>query len=283
MVVDEAWFAKLELPNHAAILRGLVDRARAEPAIRFVEVCCSIARGAADELSDLDVGLGLRTEDWPAVDRIVPPILGRLGEIVDQLEHSISEWGDVPHRRFFVQYVSGVQLDLVTFLASRRTGLPAGALALYDPDARLALPMEARVERATPADINDWAFLGWVALGDLDKYVRRGSPWEALARLNEARTYAWQLWAAAQGIAYPAFGLTSVLDQPGSAIPAAFADTTASLDLADLHRAALALAELLAEVSEHAAAATGAALPSSIRRHVEARLSRLGLLGRMPG
>src|SRR5918992_1864227 len=243
---------------HRKILDGLLDYAGEDPRIRFVELCCSAARGAADELSDLDLGLGISEEAWPEPTAEILPRLHRLGEVVAALEHRIPEWGDAPHLRVFVQYASGPQVDLVAFPASRRTGLPAGSVALYDADGRLARPMEIPIRTATARDVVEWTFLGWVALIDLDKYVRRGSAWEALARLQEARDYVWRLLAVARGLDYPAFGLTSVLDAPGDLeLPPAMADTVATLDLGRITQAALALADVLDDAAQSASAAMG--------------------------
>ncbi len=268
----DAWLTGLALPAHAAVLRRFVAEVQVEPAFRFIEVCCSVARGTADQLSDLDLGLGVLDEAWPEALSSVPTILERLGEAVDLLEHQIAEWGDDPHRRYFVQYGNGVQVDLVAFPAGRRAGRPAGSVALYDPDGRLAAIVAPGSERPSADDVRDWAFLAWVALADLDKYLRRGSAWEALERLHQARSFAWRLWAAGEGIAYPAFGLTSVLDEPGASLPPGIAGTVASLELADLRRAALATAGLLDTASAAAALATRASLPTGIRDFVTERL-----------
>ena len=68
----------------------------------------------------------------------------------------------------------------------------------------------------TGEQVREWAFLGWCALIDADKYLRRGSLWEAHSRLHEARHRIWALWAAAQGAMYPWHGLSQVLDHdPG--------------------------------------------------------------------
>ncbi len=265
---DDAWLDNLGLPGHAEILRRFLDEVERQPVFRFVELSCSVARGAGDELSDLDLGLGIADEQWPAALSIVPALLRRLGETVDLLEHVLAEWGDIPHRRFFVQYRDRVQVDLVAFPASRRSGMPPGSVALYDPDGRLMATMVSKLERATPEEVHEWVFLAWVALADLDKYVRRESPWEALERLHKARTYVWQLWAIAIEAPYPSFGLTSVLDQPASAGPPGLAETVATLESDDIRRAGLALADLLSTVSGAAAATTGAVLPMSLPRYV---------------
>lgn len=265
---DDAWVSKLALPAHASILRRLMDEVEVQPAYRFIELCCSVARGAGDELSDLDLALGVADGEWPAALSVMPPMLRRLGATVDLLEHLLPEWGDLPHRRFFVQYEDRVQVDLVALPASRRSGKPRGSVALYDPDGRLTATMVSRLERATADDVHEWTFLAWVALADLDKYLRRRSPWEALERLHRARTHVWQVWAAASGIPYPTFGLTSVLDQTASAAPPGLSETVPSLDLEDLRRAGVRVAALLDTVSSVAASATGAALPTAMARFV---------------
>jgi hypothetical protein len=272
VAADDAWLARLALPAHATILRRLVEEAGVEPAFRFIEVCCSVARGTADRHSDLDLGLGVLDAAWPDALSSLPGILGRLGEVVDLLDHRIAEWGDDPHRRYFVQYRDGVQVDLVVFPVGRRAGRPAGSIALYDPDGRLAATITPRLEKPTADDVREWAFLGWIALADLDKYLHRGSPWEALERLHGARTFALRLWAAGEGIPYPAFGLTSVLDEPGEGLPPGIGETVASLELTDLRRAGLVTAALLDTASAAAASATGATLPTGMRDFVADRL-----------
>ena len=94
------WLASLKLEPHATLLRRLVAKAEGEPAVRFIELCCSVARGAGDELSDLDLGLGLADEVWPDALSAIGPMLADLGEQVDVLEHRIVTWGELSHRRF---------------------------------------------------------------------------------------------------------------------------------------------------------------------------------------
>ena len=263
--------------SHRDIVDGLLAFAAADSRFRFVELCCSAARGAADELSDLDLGLGVRDDAWPKATAAILPGLRGLGEVVAALEHRIPEWGERPHLRVFVQYASGPQLDLVALPADSRAGLPPGSVALYDPDGRLAKPMDPPVRHATAADVAEWTFLGWVALLDLDKYLRRGSAWEALERLHEARGHAWRLIAVAVDVEYPAYGITSLLDAPGDpAIPAGMGETAAPLDLARLTSAALALAGRLEEAS--AAASRKVGEPPAHRRLAEYARGRLARL-----
>jgi hypothetical protein len=60
---------------------------------------------------------------------------------------------------------------------------------------------------------------GWEALSNIVKYVRRGSLLEAVDQLHRVRERIFQLWAAGGGVAYPAFGLTSLLDEPEPELP----------------------------------------------------------------
>ena len=55
-------------------------------------------------------------------------------------------------------------------------------VVLYDPDGRRIARFTDR--EITPQQTREWAFAGWCALADLGKYLRRGSVWEALGRLN---------------------------------------------------------------------------------------------------
>jgi hypothetical protein len=74
-------------------------------------------------------------------------------------------------------------------------------------------------DQVTAEQVREWAFHGWCALIDLDKYLRRGSLWEAHYRLNQARDQVWALWAAATGAIYPWHGLSQVLDNDPDRLP----------------------------------------------------------------
>lgn len=76
----------------------------------------------------------------------------------------------------------------------------------------------------------------------------------------------------ARGVAYPAFGLTSVLDAPGVGLPLDIEATVAGLDLRDLHRAALACAILLDHTARLAAPIVAADLPMAMATFVRQRL-----------
>ncbi|MGH2402660.1 MAG: hypothetical protein ACRDE6_08095, partial [Candidatus Limnocylindria bacterium] len=108
-----AWLEALRarLPRHAELLHALVDLCRDDARVRVLELQCSIARGAGDELSDLDLGMAVVDDEWQGVADELPARLRRLAPTVDLLVHTIPEWGSRPHRRLFVQYADGRQLD----------------------------------------------------------------------------------------------------------------------------------------------------------------------------
>ena len=147
------------------------------------------------------------------------------------------------------------------------------SVALYDPDGQLGLPWTPDTAEADSETAREWACLGWLALGDLAKYGDRGSAWEARARLEEARGFAGRLWAVAVAAVYPDYGLTVVLDVPAVVIPAGIEATAAGLDLADIRRAATALADVLAQVTERARAVLRFAPPSGLQARARARLA----------
>lgn len=86
-------------------------------------------------------------------------MLGRIGPLIDLLEHRINEWGDLPHRRFFGQYRNGAQVNLVALPVSRRPGMPSGSVALYDPDGWSLTMLTPATEHATVETVQEWAFL----------------------------------------------------------------------------------------------------------------------------
>ena len=260
------------LARQRVVLRRLLAAVERDTRWRFLALSCSVARGAGDADSDLDLALGVADDAWPGALDALPPLLAGLGAVVDALSHQLPEWGDRPHRRVFVQYADGVQIDLIAYPATLSRGRPPDTVVLYDPDGRLAEPWTPSVLRADAATAREWAFLGWVALADLAKYLRRGSLWEALERLHQARTYIWRLWAVAQGVDYPAFGLTGVLDDPDAGVPAGLDATVAALDATDLRRAALAAVALLDATSSAAASRSGAEAPTALAAYVRGRL-----------
>jgi hypothetical protein len=268
------WIGQLpaELAGQRAILEGLLDLCEADESIRWLVIGCSLARGAADRLSDLDVAMGVRDEEFGPVTAEVRRAVGRLGDLVDSYHHQLPGV-TATHERIFAQYADRCQLDLVVFPASVRGGSVPGVVVLYDPGAVLVVADGQRP--VTPEQVREWAFRGWCALADLGKYLRRQSPWEALERLQEARSQLWQLAAAAGDVPDPQYGLTSILDFAPGQIPAGMQDTVADLDPARLLSAARRLAALISETGRRLPADQRAALPDAMASYITGDLASL--------
>jgi predicted nucleotidyltransferase len=261
------WLAALpaRLQAQRRIMERLLDLCLAQPAARVFLVGCSIGRGAADELSDVDCFVGCRPDRVGEVVAAVHAALPEMGEFVDALEH--------PYRgltRIMGQFSGCVQVDLVVGPAHR--GRAPDEVVLFDPDGLMTTERVVSADIVTAGTVREWAFLGWEALADVVKYLRRGSLWEAQARLDEARGRIWALWAAARQARYPVFGLSQVLDRDPGDLPDGIEATVAGLDATGLRAAAVASAMVLDQVSALAARVRGGTLPDALARHVTALL-----------
>jgi hypothetical protein len=271
-----AWIAGLpaDLSGQRALLTGLLDRCAADPVIRYLLIGCSLGRGAADRLSDLDLAMGVAAGEadfdalWPRLHQAVDGLDG----LVESFAHRMPEIR-VRHVRIFAQYADRCQLDLVIMPAVTGIGV-VDSVVLYDPGGLVASP-SPHGPPPGPAEIREWAFLAWAALADLGKYLRRGSPWEALARLDEARAQCWKVLAAADRVPQAQYGITSILDFAPDTVPAAMARTVAGLDAAGLLAAARRLAALLAGAGERLDEESRAALPAAMAAFITADLDGL--------
>ncbi len=283
-----AWLAGLpdELTAQRRLMAGLLDYCEATPSVVSLLVGCSLGRGAADALSDIDAALGVGTDPGDAgaaaveaVEAGVVAALPSLGTLVDVLRHRYGP-ADRFIRRVFAQFDDRSQLDLTVMAdAEIRRGDSANPdfVLLYGKASQPGIPAPAETHRADEPDaayavtgeqIREWAFLGWCALIDADKYLRRGSLWEAHNRLHHARDRIWALWAAATGALYPWHGLSQVLDHDPGDLPPGITATVAGLDGPDLRRAAAASATLLTHVSAAAASRCPVELPTAMDRYV---------------
>jgi hypothetical protein len=274
-----AWLEALpaELAAQRRVMAGLADRCEAWPLVTSLLVGCSLGRGAADALSDIDAALGVDAEPGEAgaarvetAEAMVIAALPELGELVDVLRHRTGP-ADQWIRRIFAQFADGTQLDLAIVAQAgidlrRRGGGAPDFIPLYGVSNQT--PAGEAAYAVTGDQVRQWAFLGWCALVDTDKHLRRGSLWEAHSRLHEARHHIWALWAAAHGALYPWHGLSQVLDHDPGNLPPGIKATVAALDAADLRRAARASAEVLATVSTSAAQRHPADLPAAMAAYV---------------
>ena len=192
MADAEEWLAQLppELSAQRALLQGLLEWCRRQSLAQWFLVGCSLTRGNADWMSDLDVAIGVPEDKLAEAVALLKEEMRNLGDLVDCFDHRIPALAS-PHRRLFAQYADRSQVDLVVVPATAAT-FPDG-VALYDHDGQVDIS-SAHAFQAGPDDVARWSALAWAALADLGKYLRRASPWEAHDRLEEARAAFGALW-----------------------------------------------------------------------------------------
>lgn len=261
MRVDAAsWIGDLPpaLARQAVVIRRLVRETTTDPRLRILVVGCSIGRGVADELSDIDAYLAVAPAAWLRYLDETPAMLRRLGDLTDESHTRVTPDGKDPYQSTWALYGDGVLLELVIASAPKDVRPRRDWVVLHDPDRRVTEPQADKF--ASPEEVRQWGYEAWSTLLLCDKYLRRRSLWEALEMLHYSRTRMWRLWAAARRIPDPQFGLTAVLDSDQPSPPPGIEATHAPLHAKDLARAALACADLLDELwPEATAAASGAA------------------------
>ena len=218
-----------ELTRQRQALSTLLELCEESPLVTSLSVGCSIGRNAADALSDIDAAIGVRAPRGAAgaaqvraVESSIVELLPGLGALIDVFRQETAS-DDFFIRRVFAQFEDRLQLDLAVVAEAevRRGDAAPDFVALYWSSDRAASRRFPSAREVSGKQVQDWAFLGWRALLDADKYLQRGSLWEAHDRLHEARERIWMLWAAAHGATYPWRGLTQVLDHdPASCLRA---------------------------------------------------------------
>lgn len=264
--VDDSWIAALptELDRQRGALTALVSHCAATPPVASFSVGCSLGRGAADALSDIDAAVGVDAPGGAAgaarvreVEEGVVALLPGLGEVVDVWRQEDLD-GAFCLRRVFAQLADGLQLDLAVVAEQevRRGEAAPDFVPLYWRGERPAATQGRPAREVSPDQVRDWAFHGWRAVLDADKYLHRGSLWEAHHRLHELRQDIWRLWASAHGASYPWHGLSQVLDDL-EGLPPGVEGTVAGLDAGGLRRALLCGMDVLDEVARAAAGRCG--------------------------
>jgi len=271
--LSEAWLRDLpaELAPQRAIIRGLIDQAKSIARVRVVVVGCSIGRGNADALSDVDAYVGVTDDgDWRAALPAIDAGLAKIAPIQDLHHQFLSDAKRKDYRHTFVQYEDGVQVDLVVspVFAERRPD--RDWVVVYDPDGRVFGEPEAR--DPTPEQVRTWMFGGLGRLSAAAKYLERGSLWEAHAVLEAARADLWRLWAVAIGAQDAQYGITAVLDVEAARLLPGIERTVAPLDRPKIREASIACLDLLTELWPDVGG--GQPLPPFVAR-VRAQLTQL--------
>jgi hypothetical protein len=245
-----------------ALVEALNDWARRTDWVDWVEIGGSIGRGAGDELSDVDAGIGVlaladhpsRIDDARTAMHAFAPVAASLTQILG---------GDTTH--LISVYEDGRQLSLVVLDAEARQGLPPQAVATVDKSGRLSRSLDQSRWDADEATVREWAFLAWIAIGDAARHRLRGRTWRALHALTDARDHLWRLWAHSHGLAFPMFGAVTVENAGADLPPGIEATHPGDLSAAAIHRALTALARLL----EPYTAGDLAALADTVRARLD--------------
>lgn len=271
-----AWLE--QLPAELAAQRRLLERLLAvcenDEGVRWLTVGCSLARKAADPLSDLDLALGVTDEQLDTACTRVRSAVETLGDVVESFAHQLPGI-TLPHQRIFAQYADRTQIDLVVVPASQAT-FSSATVALYDADRRLVL--QAKPSPTPPIKVREWAFLALCALADLGKYLRRRSPWEAMERLHQARGELWKLIAVMLEVPDPQYGLTSLLDFAPDQVPADMTTTVSDLQPDHLLAAAGHVARLLGATRLLLPEEAQAVFPDAMLQYITEDLASLEIL-----
>jgi hypothetical protein len=111
-----------ELAPHREVMLEFMREAERDPGIRLLVVGCSIGRGVADELSDVDAMYAVTDTAWLDAVRESAAVVRRVGDVIDMHQQIIEppDRGLAAYQHTFAQYASGVQLDLVVSVARER-------------------------------------------------------------------------------------------------------------------------------------------------------------------
>lgn len=171
-----------ELAAQQALLRGLLALCDADDRIRWLVIGCSLARGAGDRLSDLDMAMGIRDEDFDAARPDLRRAVDGLGELIESYHHQLPSVTQA-HERIFAQFADRSQVDLVLFPASVPGGAVPNVVVLYDPDEQLVIAGERKP--VTSEQIREWASAAgarWPIWVSTCAAGPRGRPWPGSTR-----------------------------------------------------------------------------------------------------
>jgi hypothetical protein len=237
-----------------ALVAALSDWARNTDWVDWVEIGGSIGRGAGDELSDVDAGIGVHAlADHPGRIDDARDAIAKFAPVAAALTQPM---GDATH--LICVYEDGRQISLVVFDEEVRTGLPPQAVATVDKSGRLSRELGQTRWDADEATVREWTFLAWIAIGDAARHRLRDHPWRALKALTDARDHLWQLWAHTHGLPFPMFGAVTVENADADLPPGIEATHPNDLSPKAIHSALTALGHLLEPYTEGELAALAA-------------------------
>lgn len=264
------WLEQLpaELGPQRRLLKRLLAWCERDDDVRWLTVGCSMERGNADWLSDLDVAIGVRKEHFEEALGHVRQALADLGDLVESYDYLLPL--SFPLRRFFAQYRDRTQVDLTVGFAPV-VNLPHGVV-IYDPEGAVHIVADEALG-PTADEVRAWVCQAWEALANVGKYVRRSSCWEALDQLHEARTNLFRLWALAERMPEARYGLTALVDA-GASMPPGIDKSIARANGGEELAAARYLAEMLTNLQHVLSSHQRYELPEEFAAFVTADLAQ---------
>jgi hypothetical protein len=222
--------------DRAALRERLLALARADPEIVAAAVTGSMATGAEDEWSDID--LGLAVADGVAIE----PAIARWTEAIEREAGLVHRWdlpfGATTFRVFLLP--SGLEVDLAF--------TPVAAFGARGPNFRLVFGEEGETPPDAAADIRNLTGLGWHHLMHARACIARGKLWQAEWLISAARDHALAL--ACVRLDLPALYARGVDRLPDS-LRSGFEDAVVrSIDAKEMRRALAAMQRLYLEEVE---------------------------------
>lgn len=240
------WLDQLpkELDAQRRLLERLIAWCEQDDDVRWLTVGCSLERGNADWLSDLDVAIGAREEHFNEVLGRVGRALADFGDLVESYDYLMPL--SFPLRRFFAQYRDRTQIDLTVGFAPA-VNMPR-SVVLYDPEGAVRVVGDDALEHKAD-EVRAWACQAWEELANVGKYLRRSSYWEALDQLHEARANLFRLWAVARQVPQARYGVTALIDA-GARMPPGIDNSIPGSGLGGVLTAAQYLAKVLTNLQQ---------------------------------
>src|SRR5207249_4983252 len=143
--------------------------------VRLFVVGCSIGRGAADRLSDVDALVGVQERTFDDMARSSAELVRAGGEVLDIFQQIIPPTSADGRRsqHTYAHYVDGVELDLALTIAREIQQPRPDWVVLYDPDETVG--GEPMSKAASADDVRAWGFNCLVRLHACTKYLTRRS------------------------------------------------------------------------------------------------------------
>jgi predicted nucleotidyltransferase len=260
------------LPQHRRVLDRFVELAKSDQRVVAAVLSGSYARGAADEHSDLDLGLITTDLDFEPVLANREALAQQLGELL-----LCVDFGN-PHVLFMI-YADGAEVELAIGSQSRLDTLHSGPFRILVDKAKVLegaqLGSEARADADQLESLQQLVLWFWHDLSHFTTAVARGHLWWAYGQIDVLRQICINLIRLQHDFSAPADGYDKVdLALPPKQLEQLSA-TFPPLHRAPMLDAARVLLSVYREVASQVAPEHGVAYPHALDRLMSERLERL--------